>query len=411
MDALLIGLNHRTAAVELRERIAFTAAESREAAGQLRARGILKEALVLSTCNRSEVYDVATHPGGDTLGAVEQFMGSYHSLQPEKLNEACYRLRGRDTVQHLFRVTSGLDSMLLGEAEILGQVRESYRIALEAGTTGSVLNRLFQSALEVGKRVRAETGISTRPVSVAFAGVKLAEQIFGNLDQHCALILGAGATSERVVRHLCDRGIRHLRVMNRTLEKAKNLAARFGGAAEPWENLAASLTWPDLIVTSVSTRNVVLTRGALEQAMLARGNRPFLVIDLGVPRNVAADAASLYNLYLYDIDGLSKIVEQNKIARKDEIPKAEAIVDAQILKFMHWHAGAAAYSVYAELAARPPAERSVFVREHLASMSHLSEKDRNRITGLVDTFFESVPHDSQDFQQGLPELLRNIHES
>jgi glutamyl-tRNA reductase len=188
------------------------------------------------------------------------------------------------------------------------------------------------------------------------------------------------------------------------------LAARFGGEAEPWEDLAASLTWPDLIVTSVSSREPVLTRATLEQAMVARGNRPFLIIDLGVPRNVAADAAGLYNLYLYDIDGLTKIVEQNKKARREEIPKAEALVDAQISKFMHWHAGSAACSVLAELTTRPSAERSGIVREHLASMSHLSEEDRNRVTNLVDTFFDSVAHDSQEFLQVLPQFLRKIHE-
>jgi len=410
MEAFLVGLNHQTAMVELRERVAFTAAESREAAAQLQEQGILKEALVLSTCNRSEVYGVPKNPNAETVEAVGRFIASFHHLPSEQLGTALYRHGGRDAVRHLFRVTSGLDSMLLGEAEILGQVRESYRNALESGTTGSVLNRLFQSALEVGKRVRTETGISVRPMSVAFAGVKVAEQIFGSLDQHRALILGAGTTSEQVARHLCDRGTRYLRVSNRTAEKAKDLAERFGGEVTPWEDFSASLSWADLIVTSVSSRDAVLKRETLEQAMTARQNRPLLIIDLGVPRNVAANAAGLYNVYLYDIDGLTEIVEQNKKARRDEIPKAEVIVDGQILKFMRWHAGFTACSVFAELATKPSAERPILLREHLASMSHLSEEDRKRIMTLIDTFFNSVPHDSQEYVQGLPQLLRKIHE-
>jgi glutamyl-tRNA reductase len=204
---------------------------------------------------------------------------------------------------------------------------------------------MFQGALEVGKRVRNETEIGTRPVSVAFAGVKLAERIFGKLNNHRALIIGAGATSEQVVRHLCDRGVKQLRVLNRTAEHALDLAARFGGEVIPWENLAGALEWPDLLVTSVSGAEPILTRAAIERAMGRRGNRALLMIDLGVPRNVAAGVGDLYNTYLYNIDDLTEIVEQNKKARQAEIPRVEAIIEEQIEKFMHWQAGVAASAV------------------------------------------------------------------
>src|SRR5216684_1105894 len=390
MEIVLIGLNHRTATVELRERVAFSVQQACEAADQLRSRGILEETLVLSTCNRSELYGVPRELAADSSGAIELFLASFHQLPPADLNGSLYRHRDRSAVDHLFRVAAGLDSMLLGEAEILGQVREAYRIALDHGATGPVLNRMFQGALEVGKRVRNETEIGTRPVSVAFAGVKLAERIFGRMDSHRALIVGAGATSEQVVRHLCDRGIKQLRVLNRTPEHAVDLAARFGGEVVPWENLAAALDWPDLIVTSVSAGEPILTRAIIERAMAARGNRALLLIDLGVPRNVAAEVGDIYNTYLYNIDDLTEIVEQNKKARVAEIPRAEAIIDEQVEKFLHWQAGVAAGVVLGDLRNKLAAEHEAFVKERLAMMSHLPKKTAPKVAGMLREFVDRV---------------------
>src|SRR5712692_772065 len=408
MEIVLIGLNHRTATVELRERIAFSVEQACEAADQLRSRGILEETLVLSTCNRSELYGVPRELADDSTGAVESFLASFHQLPPAELNGSLYRHRDRQAVRHLFRVAAGLDSMLLGEAEILGQVREAYRVALDHGATGPVLNRMFQGALEVGKRVRSETEIGTRPVSVAFAGVKLAERIFGRMNNHRALIVGAGATSEQVVRHLCDRGIKQLRVLNRTAEHAADLAARFGGEVVPWENLQTALEWPDLIVSSVSNAEPILTRAAIERAMAARGNRALLMIDLGVPRNVSAGAADLYNTYLYNIDDLTEIVEQNKKAREAEIPRAEAIIEEQIEKFMHWQAGVAASAVLGDLRAKLTAERESFLRERLSSMSHFSEPDRVQVAALLEEFIGRAVLDPAERIRGIPELRRKL---
>src|SRR3982074_3648599 len=224
MEIVLIGLNHRTATVELRERVAFSVEQACEAADQLRSRGILEETLVLSTCNRSELYGVPRELATDSAGAVELFLASFHQLPPAELNGSLYRHRDRGAVDHLFRVAAGLDSMLLGEAEILGQVREAYRFAHENGATGPVLTRLFQGALERGKRVRTETELGSRPMSVAAAGVKLAERIFGKMAGHSVLVLGAGAVSEQVVGTLRDRGVADLFVMNRSRARATELA-------------------------------------------------------------------------------------------------------------------------------------------------------------------------------------------
>ena len=408
MEIVLIGLNHRTATVALRERVAFSAEQALEAAEQLRSRGILEETLVLSTCNRSELYGVPRELATDSASAVELFLASFHQLSPSELNGSLYRHRDSHAVRHLFRVAAGLDSMLLGEDEILGQVRDAYKIALEHGATGPVLNRIFQGALEVGKRVRSETEIGKRPVSVAFAGVKLAERIFGKLNSHRALIVGAGSTSEQVVRHLCDRGIKKLRVLNRTAERAMDIAARFGGEVIQWEDLPAALEWPDLIVTSVSSIEPILTRAMIERAMAARGNRALLLIDLGVPRNVDAGAADLYNTYLYNIDDLTEIVEQNKKSRQSEIPRAEAIIEEQIEKFLHWQAGVATGAVLADLRAKLATEREAFLRERLAAMPQLSEKDRAQFADLLKDFLDRVVLDPAERLRGNPDLRRKI---
>jgi glutamyl-tRNA reductase len=238
--------------------------------------------------------------------------------------------------------------------------------------------------------------------------VKLAERIFGKLNNHRALIVGAGATSEQVVRHLTDRGVKQLRVLNRTPEHAADLAARFGGEVVLWENLATALDWPDLIVTSVSANDPILTRPIIERAMAARGNRALLLIDLGVPRNVAADVGDIYNTYLYNVDDLTEIVEQNKKARVAEIPRAEAIIDEHVDKFLHWQAGVAAGAVLGDLREKLTAERDAFVQERLASMPHLSENDRAQFAAMLQEFLHRVVLTPAERMRGIPELRRKL---
>src|SRR5215470_9464943 len=322
MEIVLVGLNHRSAPVEVRERVSFTADQARQAAAELRAKGIFHESLVLSTCNRSEVYGVPPETARGSAAVLSDYLSRFHAVQPEHLSPSLYHHYDRHAVRHLFQVASGLDSMVLGEAEILGQVREAYRVAHESGATGPVLNRMFQGALEVGKRVRHETELGTRPMSVASAGVKLAERIFGKLGERGALVLGAGAISEQVLAQLRDRRIARLEVTNRSRERAELLAREFTGRAIPWEEREAALTAPDVILSSVSSEEPVLGRDMLAKAMAARGNRPLFVMDLGVPRNVEAAAGDLYNLYLYNIDDLTQIVEQNRSARESQVPQA-----------------------------------------------------------------------------------------
>jgi glutamyl-tRNA reductase len=408
MELVLIGLNHRTATLELRERVAFNAEQACMAAEQLRARGILEETLVLSTCNRSELYGVPPETTADSAAAMELFLASFHRMNPDELGGSLYRHRDLDVVRHLYRVAAGLDSMLLGEAEILGQVREAYRIALDHGATGPVLNRMFQGALEVGKRVRSETEIGTRPVSVAFAGVKLSERIFGSLKNHSALILGAGDTGELVVTHLRDRGIGGLRVSNRSIERGRDLAVRFGAETVAWENVPKALAWPDMVVTSVTSAEPVLTRAMVERAMEARGNRALLLIDLGVPRNVEPGVAGLYNVYLYNIDDLQEIVEQNKRARAAEIPRAETIVGEHVDKFLNWQAGVNSSVVLAGLRERLAAEREAFLAARMGDLAHLPAADRARVARLLEEFVDRVLLDPVERLRGERELRRKL---
>ena len=390
MEIVLVGLNHRTAPVDVRERLSFTNDQARRAADELRSRGLLEESLVLSTCNRSELYGVPPESSHRSAGGLSTFLSEFHSVRPEALNGALYHHYDREAVRHLFRVSAGLDSMLLGEAEILGQVREAYRFAHEQGATGPVLNRLFQGALETGKRVRSETELGARPMSVAAAGIKLAERIFGKLAQHTALVLGAGTISEQVVSALRDRGIARLFVMNRSRESAQTLAHQYQGEVLEWSNWTAALSSADVIISSVSTDEPVLPRAILEDAMAQRGNRALFVMDLGVPRNIEPAAAGLYNVYLYNVDDLTGIVEQNRQARTSEVPQAEAIVDEHVNKFLSWQAGVELVNFVEELRARVRDERSAFLRARLDGLSHLADADRTHIETLMDDLLDKL---------------------
>jgi len=407
MEIVLVGLNHRSAPVEVRERVSFTAEQARRAAEELRERGIFHETLVLSTCNRSEVYGVPSETSHESAAALSSYLSNFHAVQLDLLNGSLYRHYDHHAVRHLFRVASGLDSMVLGEAEILGQVREAYRLAHESGGTGPVLNRMFQGALEVGKRVRSETELGARPMSVASAGVKLAERIFGKLASRTALVLGAGTISEQVVSLLRDRNIGHLYVMNRSHDRADSLAREFSGKVLDWEDWDTALALPDVIVSSISTEEPALKRVLLERAMAARGNRPLFVMDLGLPRNVESAAAELYNLYLYNIDDLGQIVEQNRGARESEVPRAEAIIAEHVEKFLAWQASVELIGMIEDLRGKIKAERDIVVRERL-SAANLAPDQCAQVEALMDELLEKLLIDPTRRLQGEKDLRRKI---
>jgi glutamyl-tRNA reductase len=408
MEIVLVGLNHRTAPVEVRERVSFTAEQSRKAAEELRARGILEETLVLSTCNRSEIYGVPPESSHECAPGLSSFLSEFHAVRADVLRVSLYHHYDRAAVKHLFRVAAGLDSMLLGEAEILGQVREAYRYAHEYGATGPVLNRLFQGALEVGKRVRAETELGTRPMSVASAGVKLAERIFGKMQERSALVLGAGTISEQVVNQLRDRGIARLLIMNRSREKAEELARHVSGKVVSWGEWESALAGPDVVVASVASDEPVLRRDMLAAAMEARKNRALFLMDLGLPRNIEAAAADLYNVYLYNMDDLTEIVEQNRSARESEVPKAEVIVEEHVGKFLSWQASVELVGLVEALRTRLKEERASFVRARIESLNGLSGAERQRLETMMDELLEKLLVEPAERLRSEKELRRKI---
>ena len=408
MEIVLVGLNHRTAPLEVRERVSFSIEQARRASEQLRARGILEETLVLSTCNRSEVYGVSPEASHECAPGLSTFLSEFHSVRMDVLNGSLYHHYDREAVRHLFRVAAGLDSMMLGEAEILGQVREAYRVAHEQGATGPVLNRLFQGALEVGKRVRSETELGTRPMSVASAGVKLAERIFGKLDERSALVLGAGTISEQVIGQLRDRGIARLYLMNRSRERADGLAKQYRGEVLPWGEWDVALPLPDVIVSSVAAEEAVVGGKLVEQAMEKRANRALFFMDLGLPRNIDAAVGKLYNVYLYNIDDLTEIVAQNRHARENEIPKADGMVEEHVGKFLSWQASVELVGLLDELRKRMREERAQFIHARVESIKHLTNADRFQVEKLMDELLEGLLLEPAQRLRGEKDLRRKV---
>jgi glutamyl-tRNA reductase len=389
MAVLLIGMNHTTAGLDLRERLHFSVEEGVKAAAGLRREGLADEAVVLSTCNRSEMYAVA---GGepDVEGRLERYLCAFHSVEPAQLNGCLYRRRDRDAVEHLYRVASGLDSMLLGEAEILGQVRDAYLAAQRQGLTGPVLNRLFQASLEVGKRVRTETRLGAQAMSVPSAAMKLAEQIFGDLKDNSAAVLGAGAMGVKAAQQLRQRGIGRLWIASRTPERARELASRTGAQWAPWEKTAELLAQVDIVVTSVAGAEWTLSRNELAAAMHARGNRRMFLIDLGVPRNIDPAAADLYSVFLYGVDDLQEIVHENRHAREGEVPRAESIVIEHVEKFAAWQSGSDAVATLAELRERLKQQRESFAATHAEKLAAFPPEQRDQILHMMDDLLADV---------------------
>ncbi len=390
MEIVLVGLNFRTAPVEVRERVSFSAEQAQQAAEELRAQGILEETLVLSTCNRSEVYGVHATANRESAGALCSFLSTFHSVRADLLNPSLYHHYDHDAVRHLFRVSAGLESMLLGEAEILGQVREAYLRAHEGHATGPVLNRLFQAALEIGKRVRAETELGTRPMGVASAGIKLAERIFGKLNERTALVLGAGTISEQVISQLRDRNIGNLYLSNRSREKAEEFAKQYKGEVIEWGQWDTALKLPDVIVSAVGVQEALLTKPMIERAMSVRGNRALFLMDLGLPRNIEPSVADLYSVYLYSMEDLTEIVQQNRSARQSEVPKAESLVEEHVGKFISWQASVELIGVLDTLRGRLKDRRAAYLHEKLSGMNHFSTEDRENIASMMDELIEKL---------------------
>jgi len=333
MSLLALGLNHRTAPVAVRERVAFAPDGLNTALQDLLDSGGAYEAAILSTCNRTELYCGLKEPNDQR---ITQWLGDYHQLRATDLQPYLYQHTEQGAVRHILRVAAGLDSMVLGEPQILGQVKTAYQTANNAGTLGTILDRLFQHTFAVAKQVRTDTRIGASPVSVAFAAVSLAKQIFADLPKRTALLIGAGDTTELVIRHLHETGIGRLIVANRTLERAHTLAAAFAGYAIGLEEISSHLGEADIVIAATSSPHLLLTAAQLGACLKQRRRRPMFMVDLAVPRDIEPTIADLEDVYLYTVDDLKDIIQENLRSRQAAAQQAEEIIDHQVEHFMGW---------------------------------------------------------------------------
>jgi glutamyl-tRNA reductase len=333
MPLIALGLNHLTAPVSLREQVAFDAGDTAAALGELSREAGVEEALILSTCNRTELY-VGVSAGAESV--PQTWLGRHHRLSASRLDEFLYRYDDRDAVRHVFRVATGLDSMILGEPQILGQVKDAYRQARAAQTLRAPLEHLLQHTFAVAKRVRTDTRIGANTVSVAFTAVRLAEQVFTDLKQACVLLIGAGETIELVARHLTEKHVARLIVANRTLENAQVLASQHGGYAIALGDLPQHLAEADIVISSTASRAPIVSRALVEQAMTTRRRKPMFMVDLAVPRDIEASIGEMEDVYLYGIDDLRQVIDDNRRSRHAAAHEAEAIIDLQVDRYMAW---------------------------------------------------------------------------
>ena len=388
---LLIGWDYRQTPVELRERLAFSPERVREALAALRQEGLLAEGVIISTCNRSEVYGIAgaALAGRDPIAAVMEFIAQFHGVPCPDIENAGYRHYGLDAARHLLRVAAGLESLALGEDQIIGQVREAYRIAHSAGATRSVLHRLFQKALETGKRIRSQTGLSSRPISIPGVAMELAQKIYEDISPRKFLVLGAGETSGIFYDLLIARGAKNIEVANRTLARAEELCKR-GGRAIPWESLQERLLHADIVVSATSSTTPVISLEDAKKAIRQRRGQPLFFLDLGIPRNVDPRIASLDNAFLYAVDDLQEIAERNRQERQKEIGPALEILEEELDEFLSWFGALAIVPTIASLRQKFEATRVAEFDQKLDQLTHLAEKDREKIRQMAQSMIGSL---------------------
>jgi glutamyl-tRNA reductase len=356
MSLITLGLNHKTTPLELREKLAFTPQNLREALNSLIKINGVTEAAILSTCNRTELYcalhsdnitDTEQHTGDDQR-LIEWFSG-FHGLEPSALKSHIYIHDHKQSIRHAMEVASGLDSMVLGEPQITGQMKQAYVIASHEGTVGQLLGKLFQHAFSVAKQVRTDTAIGSSPVSVAFAATSLARQIFGELVDSSALMIGAGETIELAARHLQSQNIKKIIVANRSLERAQNLADEFDGEAINLQHIGDHLHRADIVIASTASPLPVLGKGTVERALKKRKHAPIFMVDLAVPRDIEPEVNSLDDVYLYSVDDLQEVIKENLQNRQQAAEQAHEIIDEKVEHYLDWQRSLVAVDVISEL--------------------------------------------------------------
>jgi glutamyl-tRNA reductase len=390
-EIVIVGVNHRKAPVEVREQVNFNDGLLDDALRQLIALDPIEEGVILSTCNRVEV--VATTSDGDlAVEALASFLGKRENLEQQRLEDHLSVYRGREAVRHIFRVAASLDSMVVGEPQILGQLKESYGRSAAVGSAGTVLHRCFHKSFSVAKRVRTETGVATKAVSVSSAAVELASRIFDVLEDKTAMLIGAGTMSELAARHLMAHGVANMIVTNRTFDRAVELARDFRGTPVPFNDLHRYLPMADVVIGSVGADYHVLTPAIVEEALRERKYRPMFLIDMSVPRTFDPAINELENVYLYDIDDLGGVAEVNRDERGREAEKAEAIVEDEVDSFGKWLAGLDAVPTIVALRDKIEAIRKAELEKTLATFRELTPREREGLEAMTTAIVNKILH-------------------
>ena len=402
MHLFLLGVSHRTAPVDLRERLDFSSRDLSAAAGAIAARPSMTEAVVLSTCNRSELY-VATADPGHAREELVSFISEYHHVSVPTFQPHLFALENSAAVAHLFRVAAGLDSLVVGEPQILGQVKEAYQTSATKRCVGPVLSNVFRWSFGVGKRVRTETALGEGAVSVSYAAVALARKIFGRLTGRRVLVIGAGEISSLTAQHLRTQGVGEIVITGRTHAHAEELAALVGGLAVPWEGMANALGAADIVITATGSQRPIITRAQLEAAQGYRRSTPLFIIDIAVPRDVDPAVGEIEQVFLYNIDDLQIIVEENLSRRAAEVERAESIVNDEVTKFMAWQRSRSAVPTVVALRQRFESIRRSELQRLEGKLSALPPDARARVDEVTRLIVEKLLLEPTEQLKALPD--------
>ena len=391
MELLVIGLNHNTAPIEIRECLAFPEDKLGEALSKVHALSSVKEDMIVSTCNRVEVY-AATRETDKAVHDLKEFLCQYHGISLKEFEKSLYTHIGEEAVRHIFRVASSLDSMVLGEPQILGQIKDAYDISQQANTSGLILHRLLHRAFHVAKRVRTETKIAISAVSVSSVAVALAEKIFGTLEKKTVLLIGAGEMCELAARHLVAGGVEKMLVTNRTYERAVSLAQEFSGEAIPFEDMPQGLKKADIVMSATNSPQYLIGHDQITKVMKDRRQKPIFFIDIADPRDIEPKVGDVENVYLYNMDDLQKVANENVKDREKEAQKAETLVQDEVVKFVTWYRSLEVTPTIVALRKKFEEIRKRELEKTLSLHPNLSDKEKKSLEALTSAIINKILH-------------------
>ncbi|RQD72705.1 MAG: glutamyl-tRNA reductase [Candidatus Syntrophonatronum acetioxidans] len=392
VDVAVLGINHKTAPVEVREKLSFSEKELEDALNfSQQARG-LQETVIISTCNRTEVYGVVDYPS-DPRSAIIKFLTEYKDIGEDKLKDCFYIYRGKEAVLHLFKVASGLDSMVLGETQILGQVKEAYYKSMEVDRVDTIFHALFQQAITVGKRIQRETEINDHAASVSYVAVNLVKRIFDTLSRQKVMIVGAGEMAQLTLKHLCEEGVKDLIIVNRNREQARNLARTFSGRVVGYEYMIDWMKEADIVVSSTSAPHFIINEEKMKKVMEEREGRKMFLIDIAVPRDVDPEVKKIQGVYLYNIDDLQAVLDSNMKERELAAKKARKIIDEEACEFQCWLKARMVVPMIKALKERAEGIRTEHLERAMEKLKGLSDKEKKVVENLSKSIVNSFLRD------------------